>query len=411
MKYYSKRGSQTFSRIKHRTSPSNNSSNQFCTSDNKRFFQRTHHHQFTKKKNFSPSSAFNRTTKIRRTSCVANDSPTEILANEGKGAPLLFSSLCGASPYFYFNTEKDENSVESYYTPSSLNFSFDDSEEILDLNYKPLKSTLSKSTKVDNDHPKRVKLESGAFVVPHPSKAYKGGEDAHFVTENVLGVADGVGGWADSGIDPALYANKLMQGARRALDEQQNLTPLQILQEGYNFAQDVVGSSTACVVSIEGSILKAANLGDSGFMIIRDNKVFLKSKEQQHSFNFPFQLGTGSTSTPEHSDIYEIEVKVGDIIVLGSDGLFDNLFEAEMLNVLQQELLEGDPQLMAQELALTASKLAHQQDRISPFAAAAQQANLYFLGGKVDDITVIVGKVSSDELTEPNSPASQQAVV
>ena len=50
---------------------------------------------------------------------------------------------------------------------------------------------------------------SGAVLVPHPDKAEKGGEDACFVLrdQGAFGVMDGVGGWADEGVDPAAYSN------------------------------------------------------------------------------------------------------------------------------------------------------------------------------------------------------------
>ena len=41
-------------------------------------------------------------------------------------------------------------------------------------------------------------------------KEEKGGEDAVFANKSFLVVADGVGGWADSGIDPGLYSKKLV---------------------------------------------------------------------------------------------------------------------------------------------------------------------------------------------------------
>jgi serine/threonine protein phosphatase PrpC len=47
------------------------------------------------------------------------------------------------------------------------------------------------------------------FVLPHIQKRAKGGEDAAVVTERLLAVADGVGGWAESGVDPAIYARGL----------------------------------------------------------------------------------------------------------------------------------------------------------------------------------------------------------
>ena len=36
-------------------------------------------------------------------------------------------------------------------------------------------------------------------------KRHKGGEDAAVLTDRVLSVADGVGGWAESNVDPAIY--------------------------------------------------------------------------------------------------------------------------------------------------------------------------------------------------------------
>lgn len=52
------------------------------------------------------------------------------------------------------------------------------------------------------------------------------------------------------------------------------------------------GSSTACIVCLNGAQLHAANLGDSGFMVLRDGKLIFESPSQQHSFNFPFQVGS-----------------------------------------------------------------------------------------------------------------------
>ena len=44
---------------------------------------------------------------------------------------------------------------------------------------------------------------------PHYSKKAKGGEDAACILDNLLAVADGVGGWAESGVDPAIFSRKL----------------------------------------------------------------------------------------------------------------------------------------------------------------------------------------------------------
>ena len=40
--------------------------------------------------------------------------------------------------------------------------------------------------------------------------------------------------------------------------------------------------------------LHAINLGDSGFMVVRDGCTVFRSPAQQHSFNFTYQLENGS---------------------------------------------------------------------------------------------------------------------
>ena len=46
-------------------------------------------------------------------------------------------------------------------------------------------------------------------MIPHKDKAHRGGEDAYYVSENLMAVADGVGGWADKGVDPGFYSREL----------------------------------------------------------------------------------------------------------------------------------------------------------------------------------------------------------
>lgn len=53
-------------------------------------------------------------------------------------------------------------------------------------------------------------------MIPHPEKAHRGGEDAMYASRQyvrtynrVMSVADGVGGWTEMGINPAMYSRKL----------------------------------------------------------------------------------------------------------------------------------------------------------------------------------------------------------
>ena len=82
-----------------------------------------------------------------------------------------------------------------------------------------------------------------------------------------------------------------------------------VLLNAHNLVQEdrVYGSSTVCLLSLKAfdnySVLSTCNLGDSGYMIIRDKKVIFKSQSQSHRFNAPFQLGCTPPELLEH-DLY-----------------------------------------------------------------------------------------------------------
>ena len=65
------------------------------------------------------------------------------------------------------------------------------------------------------------------------------------------------------------------------------------------------GTSTACILAMEDNHLHAANVGDSGFIVVRKQQVVFKSPSQQHRFNFPYQLGCPGTMSdlPEHAEV------------------------------------------------------------------------------------------------------------
>jgi protein phosphatase PTC7 len=86
-----------------------------------------------------------------------------------------------------------------------------------------------------------------------------------------LGVVDGVGGWTDSGIDPADFSHSLCEHMGRLAasyptgieDAAIPLRPVKLLDFGYNCVmrdRDVLaGSSTACIATASrGGMLEVA---------------------------------------------------------------------------------------------------------------------------------------------------------
>jgi protein phosphatase PTC7 len=125
----------------------------------------------------------------------------------------------------------------------------------------------------------------------------------------------------------------------------------------------VLGSATCLIAVLDGEQLRIANLGDCALVIVRRGQVVFRTEEMQHGvslalrrnarrrveydpirwliwivsccsrrlqFNFPFQLGTDSRDGPmKDAQSFSVTVEKGDIVVMGSDGLSDNLVSLE----------------------------------------------------------------------------------
>ncbi|XP_044495981.1 probable protein phosphatase 2C 55 [Mangifera indica] len=247
---------------------------------------------------------------------------------------------------------------------------------------------------------RHLKLISGSCYLPHPDKEETGGEDAHFicVDEQAIGVADGVGGWADVGVDAGLFARELMSHSAMAIqyEPKGEIDPARVLEKAHSSTK-ANGSSTACIIALTSKGIDAINLGDSGFILVRDGSTIFQSPVQQHRFNFTYQLESGNTGDlPSSGQVFAIPVAPGDVIVAGTDGLFDNLYNNEIAAVVFHTMHAGlGPQVTAQKIAALARQQAQDRNRQTPFSTAAQDAGFHYYGGKLDDITVVVSYIGS----------------
>jgi protein phosphatase PTC7 len=76
-----------------------------------------------------------------------------------------------------------------------------------------------------------------------------------------------------------------------------SVLPVQILKYAAQKCSQIIGSSTACILVLNPvqRILRSANLGDSGFLLIRQGKAIYHSPQQQFMFNGPYQVLLFST--------------------------------------------------------------------------------------------------------------------
>ncbi|KAL6645464.1 hypothetical protein ACP70R_017072 [Stipagrostis hirtigluma subsp. patula] len=245
-------------------------------------------------------------------------------------------------------------------------------------------------------------LASGAAMLPHPSKVLTGGEDAYFIgCDGWFGVADGVGQWSFEGINAGLYARELMDNCKKFVTESQGapgMTTEEVLAKAADEAQSP-GSSTVLVAHFDGRILHASNIGDSGFLVIRNGEIYKKSNPMTYGFNFPLQIEKGDDPL-KLVQKYNIELQEGDVIVTATDGLFDNVYEEEVAAVVSKSVEAGlKPTEIAEFLAARAKEVGRCGFGSSPFSDAALAAGyLGYSGGKLDDVTVVVSIVRKSEV-------------
>ncbi|KAG1049264.1 hypothetical protein G6F43_008396 [Rhizopus delemar] len=268
-------------------------------------------------------------------------------------------------------------------------------------------------------------------LIQHSASHVQVGEDAYFKRSDSLGVADGIGGWSNTaGANSALYSSRLMHYANLEMDRFEDIedayffqyndaNPLDILQRSYEQSLkeakrlNILGSTTACIAILRHDELRVANIGDCGISIIRNNHYLFRSEEQQHAFNFPYQLGLLSRDQPQDAQSFTVKLEKGDIIIMATDGLYDNLFDKDILRLVSHHVQSNtipatqhrsarvrnlQPQLLADILANSAKEVSETKYRIdTPFQRRAMKEGLLMEGGKLDDISVIVAVVKDCE--------------
>lgn len=256
-------------------------------------------------------------------------------------------------------------------------------------------------------------------------KGVTNGDDAIIVNgQNFLGVNDGVGAWAAKERGHAALWSRLIahfwavEAEKAMLDAgsgAEALRPVDYLQSAFEQTKivttkpnEICGTTTACSAllhyrSEDKPIIYATNLGDCAVLVIRPKaqEIIYKTKEQWHWFDCPRQLGTNSPDTPKDNAVVDtVDIQEGDVVLAVSDGVSDNLWENEVCeNVCDsvrkwKEGANGSEDGMvfvARELMHAARVIAQDPFAESPFMERAVEEGLPMEGGKMDDISVVMG--------------------
>ncbi len=298
----------------------------------------------------------------------------------------------------------------------------------------PVPETELLTAEEESGKSQKARFVHKTIIIPHDQKKFRGGEDAASTIDTMLVVADGVGGWANKGVNPGLYSRKLTETITATFEgmapsDRASIDLKQLVHKSNHIAADAhLGSATCTVVRLkDANTLETLNVGDSGYSIHRrrnpekpptaDNlEVAYASIPGQKGFNFPYQLGgqygdqVHEPNVTDGPNTHTLQDK--DVIVVVSDGIIDNIDPVEYHDCISKyqwsdQLLDvpskadfdakykgyfDESELVSYSavadcIARKAYFLGKDPSYFSPFARSAANYGKRYLGGKHDDIT------------------------
>ncbi|CAM9769645.1 unnamed protein product [Scytosiphon promiscuus] len=287
--------------------------------------------------------------------------------------------------------------------------------------HQPHRSSCSTGLQSPTLNAQMLTLDVSSSMIARPDKAARGGDDAYFVNVGDsgaldIGVFDGVGGWASLGHDPGVFSRGFAKAAAANITAQRAEEAILLRRsqkEGKaspRFAKGVdlqqalehatanaaltgnQGTCTACVVTFDPvyGMLNGLNVGDSGALLVRRDAqgtpfVALRTATQRHKFNQPYQLGTNSRDRAHDAREFLFYVREGDVVILATDGLFDNMYEDDILLCIEEasdthgappHATVKEPVDLAAALARRAFKLSRNKERLTPWEEEAVAAGV-----------------------------------
>merc|ERR1719428_1423191 len=276
-----------------------------------------------------------------------------------------------------------------------------------------------------------------SFQKTHPTKAMKGQKDADatLCSPMILAVADGVSQIEEFGIDASELPNELLNAIEELAvtqllpgqESDEYLGPISMMRDAYESTESL-GSTTVLTAVMDNStrihgklhpMIAVCSIGDCEILILRRaardkplNPVFHTEMQRiDGNAQSPLQLARVDDSVdPDFDPSVAIEVIErgsavhcvsafeGDIVVLGSDGVFDNLFVDEIVDTVDHMLptpmpgakFRPVPSHCLQEIAECIIFEAHAKTQ--PRGNQYQDTPIG-RGGKIDDTSVVVGEV------------------
>jgi len=310
---------------------------------------------------------------------------------------------------------------------------------------KNLESLVRREQHFDEEYRRNKPLcfNGRAYQKTHSFKASQGRTDADvtLVSPMMLGVADGVSQIEDFGINPAELPQELLAACNElALDQlfpdqskqsvdDPYLGPIPLMKRAFESTESL-GSTTVLLGILDNStrihgklhpMIAVLSIGDCELLILR--RTSGKQGPLEAVFHTEMQRIDGNAQAPlqvarvdervdpdfdetitidvieRGSAVHCMSAYEGDIVISGSDGVFDNLFIDEIVDICNQYMRPGNarakftPQQpsILEQIARRVVQECHKKTDRGPNGEQADSP--IGKGGKVDDTCCVVGEV------------------
>lgn len=290
----------------------------------------------------------------------------------------------------------------------------------------------------------------GTSTMQHPKKRCSGmpNADVTEVLPTLLGLCDGFSGVHGYGNSPADLPRELLHNCRQRHEDWRQrcsslhggdasdpATWLRRLAEDAYGATHAQGATTLLLAAMrEGDRLVTASVGDCGLLVLRPLsfnplrlRFVFRSQRRQHSDGCPARVQrfrgvceSQARAVLRAADVQTVAVKPRDLVIMASDGLFDNLSDDDIKAAIEQHHSHkggrATPALGTAAAAAAAAQLAQPAwaARLRESAAALVDLAIARVeagpkgpgeaGGNADDTTALVAVVVQDQPHRPGRP-------
>jgi len=272
----------------------------------------------------------------------------------------------------------------------------------------------AESARVDSQRKGVLRFISASASRQHPIKRKEGWifADATEEAPVFLGVCDGVSGVQTMGIPPDELPRELLERCREHIELRAARQPpehndemgywlMGLLKDAYDESQ-CLGATTLLIMTLDAGRVVMCNVGDCGAMVLRPDpgnpsrlQVVHRTEPTRYDPHKPKQLARleGMDVSEVHlviqgAKIQAVKVHHGDHIVLGSDGLFDNLHDEDILNIVEEHCTKGSavPQSVRSGYAWVENSPRGPVNPTLPSVAQLEEAADALVGAAIDSV-------------------------